>query len=125
RLHADDAAVARWNADRAGLVAADRHRDLAGGNECGRARRRAAGGEAALARIVHHAALAGVAAAGHAVVLADRLAGDLAAGVEDARDDRGVDVGHRAFEEARADHHRHPGEANVVLQRDALAGERA
>ena len=37
RLHADDAAVARRDADRAGLVAADRHRHVAGGDQRGAA----------------------------------------------------------------------------------------
>ena len=117
--------IARRNADRAGLVAADRHRHLAGRDQRGAARRRAAGGVAVLARILHRAGRAGVAAAGHAVVFAHRLAGDLAAGVEDARDDGGVDVRHRAVEEVRADHHRHAGEADVVLQRHAAAGKLA
>ena len=125
RLHADDAAVARRNADRAGLIAADRHRHFAGRDQRRAARRRAAGGVAVLSRILHRAGRARVAAAGHAVVFAHRLAGDLAALVEDAVDDGGVDVGHRALEEGSADHHRHAGEADVVLQRDAAAGELA
>ena len=87
--------------------------------------RRSAGGVAALARIVHRTGRAGMAAAGHAVIFAHRLAGDLAAGVENALDDRRVDVGHVAFQEIGADHHRHAGEADVVLERDAAAGELA
>ncbi|MEI6719089.1 MAG: hypothetical protein WCL41_11680, partial [Betaproteobacteria bacterium] len=43
-------------------------------------------------------------------------AGDLAALVENARDDGGVDIGHRAVEESGANHHRHAGEADIVLQ---------
>src|SRR4029077_16348719 len=82
-------------------------------------------GEAGLSRILHRSGRARVAAAGHAVIFAHRLAGDLAAFVEDAVDDRGVDVGHRALEKSRADHHRHAGKADVVLQRDAAAGKLA
>src|SRR5262245_5259831 len=125
RLQPDDAAMARRDADRAGLVAADRHVHIAGGDERGAARRRSAGGVAALARIVHRAGRAGMAAAGHAEIFAYRLAGDLAAGVENAGYYRRVDVGHVAFHELRADHHRHPGEADIVLERDLAAGELA
>ena len=49
-------------------------------------------------RIVHRTGRAGVAAARHAVIFAHRLAGDLAAGIEDALDDGGVDIGYVAFE---------------------------
>ena len=124
RLHAVDAAERSRHADRAALVAADRHLDLARADERGAAARRAAGRVAELVRVVHRPGRRGVAAAGQAEVLAVRLADDRAAGVEDARDDRRVDVGHVAFERRRAVHHRHAGEADVVLQDDALAGER-
>src|SRR5262249_42711510 len=63
RFQADDAAMARRNSDRAGLVAADRHIHLAGGDERRAARRRSPGGVAALARIVHRPRRAGMAAA--------------------------------------------------------------
>src|SRR5262245_11203206 len=66
-----------------------------------------------------------MAAAGHAEIFAHRLAGDLAAGVEDALHHGGVDLGHVAFHELRTDHHRHPGEADIVLERDAAASELA
>ena len=125
RLEADDAAMVRRDADRACLIAADRHLDLAGRDQRGRARRGAAGRVAGLARIEHRAGRAGMAAARHAVIFAHRLPGDLAAGVENARDDGRVDLRHVAFKDPGADHHRHAGEAYVVLQRDALAGELA
>ena len=125
RLQADDAAMARRNADRAGLVAADRHVDVARRHQRGAARRRAAGGVAALARIVHGTGRAGVAAARHAVIFTHRLAGDLAAGIENALNDGGVDIGHIAFQHLGADHHRDTGEAHIVLERDAAAGELA
>src|SRR5262245_13968983 len=117
--------MAGRDADRAGLVAADRHVDVARGDRRGAAGRGAAGGVAALARIVHRPAGAGVAAAGHAVVFAHRLAGDLAAGVENALDDGGVDLRHIAVQEIGANRHRHAGEADIVLERDAAAGELA
>jgi hypothetical protein len=80
---------------------------------------------AALARVVHRTRRAGVAAAGDAEVLARCLAGDLAAGIENALDHRRVDVGHIAVQELRADHHRHAGEADIVLEREAAAGKLA
>src|SRR4029077_4099621 len=67
----------------------------------------------------------GVAAAGHAIIFAHRLAGDFAAGIENALDDGGVDVRHIAFQNIGADHHRHAGETDIVLERDAPAGELA
>ena len=117
--------MARRDADRAGLIAAHRHVHLAGGDEGRAARRGSAGAIAALARIVHRTGRTGVAAAGHAVIFAHRLAGDLAAGIENALDHRGVDLRHIAVQELRADHHRHAGEADIVLERDAPAGELA
>src|ERR1041384_3950647 len=76
-------------------------------------------------RVVHRQRLAGVAAARQAEALADRLADDLAAGVEDAGDQGRVDVGHIAFERRRAVHHRQAGDADIVLDDDRLAGQRA
>ena len=84
RLHAVDPAERRGHADRAALVAADRHVGLAQGDQHRAARRRAAGRVAPLVRVVHRAGGVGVAAAGQAEVLAVRLAEDGAAGVEDA-----------------------------------------
>ena len=125
RLQSDDAAMAGRDADRAGLVAADRHIHVAGGDNRRAAGRRSAGGVAVFARIVHRTGRAGMAAAGHAVIFAHRLAGDLAAGIEDALDHRRIDVRHIAFQKLRADHHRHAGKADIVLERDAAAGELA
>ena len=53
------------------------------------------------------------------------LAEDRGAGVEHAGHDRGVDVGHVAFERRGAVHHRHAGDADIVLERDPLALELA
>src|SRR5215831_17325249 len=66
-----------------------------------------------------------MAAARHAEIFAHRLAGDLAAGIENALDHRGIDLWHVTIQELRADHHRHAGQADVVLERDAPAGELA
>ena len=117
--------MTRRDPDRAGLVAADRHVDVAGGDERRAARRRSAGGVAAFARIVHRTGRAGMAAAGHAVIFAHRLAGDLAAGIENALDHGRIDLRHIAFQQLGADHHRHAGKADIVLECDAPAGELA
>ena len=125
RLHAVDAGERRRHADRAALVAADRHVDLAQRHQHRAARRRAAGRVAHLVRIVHRAGRAGVAAAGHAEELAMRLADDGGAGIEHALHDRGVDVGDVAFQRGRAVHHRHAGQHDVVLEHHGLALELA
>ena len=125
RLQSDDAAMAGGDADRAGLVAADRHVDVAGGDQGGAAGGGAAGRVAGLARILHRAGRTGVASSRYAIILAHRLAGDLAAGVEDALDHGRIDVRHVARKDVGADHHRHPGEADIILERDPPAGELA
>ena len=56
-----------------------------------------------------------MAAAGEAEILADRLADDRAAGVENARRDGRVDIRHIAFHRRGAVHHRHAGETDIVL----------
>ena len=89
------------------------------------ARRRAAGRIAHLVRIVDRTGGAGVAAAGEAEIFAMDLADDGAAGVEHAGDDGRIDIGDIAFERRGAVHHRHAGEADIVLERDRLAGELA
>ena len=124
-LHAVDAAEGRGNADRAALVAADRHVGFAGRDHHRAARRRAAGRIAHFVRIVDGTRRAGVAAAGEAEIFAMRLADDGAAGVEHAGDDRRVGVGRVAFERRGAVHHRHARDADIVLDRDLLAGELA
>jgi len=65
-----------------------------------------------------------VAATRKAKAFAIRLARDFTARVEDARDHRRVDVGHVALEHRSAVHHRHAGDADVVLDRDPLAAQR-
>jgi len=52
-----------------------------------------------------------MAAARHAVIFAHRLAGDLAAGIENALDHCRIDFWHIAFQKLGADHHRHAGKA--------------
>ena len=123
RLQAVDAAPARRRADRAALVAAERHRHLAGRDQRGAAARRAAGAMRRIVRIADHAAGAGVARARKAQILAGRLARDGAAGIENPRHHRGVDFRHITFEQRRAVHHRHAGDADVVLDRDLLAAQ--
>ena len=125
RLVADHAAPRGGDADRSALIAADRHRHVAGGERRGAPLRRAAGRVGRLARIAHRAVAAGVAAAREGEVGAGRLADDGGAGIEQAGHDGGVDGRHVAFEGARAVHHRHAGQRDHVLDADLLAGERA
>ena len=56
---------------------------------------------------------------------AHRLAGDFAAGIENALDHCRIDLRHIAFQKLGADHHRHAGKADIVLERDTAAGELA
>ncbi len=121
RLHPVHAAVRRGHPDRAALVAADRHVDLARRHQCGAARGRPARRETHLARIVYRSGGVGMASAGEAETLAMRLADDLAARVQDARDDGGVEVGYVALQGRRTIHHRHAREHHVVLEHDGLA----
>src|SRR5579871_3473723 len=79
----------------------------------------------AFVRVVHRAKRAGVTAARQTEAFAMRLALDRRPRVEEARDDRSVDVRYVAFQGRRAVHHRHPGDADVVLDRDRLALELA
>ena len=125
RLVAHDPAPGCGDADRAALIAADRHRHVAGGERRGAPLRRAAGRMGGLARIAHRAVAAGMAAAGEGEVGAGGLADDGGAGVEQAGDDGGVDGRHVAFQGARAVHHRQPRHRDHVLDADRLAGERA
>src|SRR5262249_29441379 len=111
--------------DRAALVAAEGGIDLLCRHQRGAAARRAAGAVFRVVRIADRSGRTGVAAGREAQILARRLAGDGAAGVEHAGDDGGVDFGHIALERARAVHHRHAGHADVVLDRHRLAGKHA
>jgi hypothetical protein len=65
-----------------------------------------------------------VAAAREAEALADRLAEDGAAGVQDALDHGGVLVGHVAVQQRRPVAHGHAGDGDVVLDGDGPAGQR-
>ena len=125
RLHSVDPAVCGGDADRAPLIAADRHRDLARRHHRRAPRGRPARRVALLAGVVDGPRRAGVAPAREAEVLAVNLAGDGAAGIEDARDDGCVHVGDVALEGGGAVHHRDAGQAHVVLHGDPLAGELA
>src|SRR5438105_9667298 len=74
---------------------------------------------------MHGTGRAGVAAAGEAEIFAMDLAEDGAAGIEHASDDRRIGIGRITLERRGAVHHRHAREADVVLERDLLAGELA
>src|SRR5262249_34038970 len=66
-----------------------------------------------------------MAAARHTEIFAHRLARDVAPGVENALDHGGVDLRRVTVQELRADHHRHAGEANIVLERATPTGKLA
>ena len=113
------------NAQRTGLIAADRHVDLAGGHQRAASRRRAAGGISLLVRVLDRTRGRGVAAAGVGKILGGGLAGDLSTGVEHARDDGCIDVRHIPLDDRCAGHHRHAGDTDRVLQHDPLARQLA
>ena len=123
RLQAVDAAPARRRADRSALVAAERHRHFAARNQRRASTRRTAGAMRRVMRIADHATGAGVACAREAEIFAGRLARDGAAGIENPRHHGGVDFRHVTFEQRRAVHHRHAGDADVVLDRNLLAAQ--
>ena len=125
RFEAVDPAPACRHANRPTLITADRHVDLAARNQRRAAGRGTAGGVFGIVRVAHGAGIVGVAAAREAQVLAYRFTDDLGAGVEQTGDHRRVDVGHVALEYRSAVHHRHAGDADVVLDRDGAAFEPA
>ena len=118
RLQSDAAAIGSRDPDRAALVAADGHIDLAAGDQRRRARRGTAGRVTGLVRVLDRAGSAGMAAAGQAKILAMGLADDGRAGVEQTGNDGRVHVGRIALERGCAVHHRHLGEADIVLESD-------
>src|ERR1700730_1962884 len=124
-LHPINPAKRRRDADRAALIAAERHRHLAESDDGGAAGRRASGRVADPVRVVYRAAGAGMTAAREAEIFAHRLADDRPAGVENAGYHGRVEIGHIALHRRRAVHHRHPGEADVVLEGDFFALELA
>ena len=124
-LEADDAAPARRDADRAALIAADRHVDIAGRDGGAVAVGRRAGRMGRLVRIAHRAIGRGVAAAGERAVLAVGLAEDGSAGIEHAGHHGGVDVRDIAFHPLGAVDHGEARDADRILDADPLAGEHA
>ena len=125
RLDADHAGERRGNADRAGLVAAGRHIDFAGGDECARPGRGAARRMAPGPRIVNRTGNAGRRAAREGEIFADRFADDLGAGIKKPRDHRRVEFRHETLEHRCAIGQRHAGERIGVLYRHFLARELA
>jgi hypothetical protein len=71
--------------------------------------------------VPHRPGVGRVAAAGEAEALADGLADDLGASLQDPRHDGRVDVGDVPLEHARPVHQRHAGDADVVLDGNSLA----
>ena len=124
-LEAIDPAPATGDADGAALVSADGHVHRARRHQRSAAAGRAAGRARRIVRIAHRTAVARVAAAGEAQALADGFAQNGPARVEDARHDCGVTARHVAFQHAAPVHHGHAGDADVVLDGEGLARERA
>ena len=124
-FHPVAAAERRGHADRAALIAADGHVDLARAHQRAGARGGAARRIAMLVGVVDRAGGVGVRASREAEILAMRLVHDRRARVEQAGDDRGVDIGRVTLEGRRAVHHRHARDAHIVLDRDGLALQRA
>ena len=124
-LHAINSAIGRRDANRAALIAADGQIHFARSHQRCAAGGRAAGGITFLVGIVHGAGGTGVGAAGEAKIFAHRLADDGRAGVEQARDDRRIDVGNVTFECRCAIHHRHARDTNVVFDCHGFTGELA
>jgi hypothetical protein len=126
RLVATAAAPRRRQADRAALVAAQRHVGLAGDHDRGAAVRRR---PAQVGGIVRVGGLGLGIARQPAAVEAEggdrRLADDVGAGVEQARYHRRVLAGHVALEDRRAVEHRDVGDADVVLDADGAPRKRA
>ncbi len=75
--------------------------------------------------VMHRAGRVCMAAAGETKSLAMRLAQDRGTGIEHPGHDRRVQVGRIAFQRRGAVHHRHASQADIVLEHDGLAGERA
>ena len=124
-FHAVDAAIGSRHANRATLVTADREIDLAGRDQRRAARGRTARRITVAMRVVHRPGKAGVRAAREAEHLAHGLADHRGAGIEQACDDGRVERGNEAFHGRRTVHHRHAGDADVVLDNHGLAGELA
>ena len=127
RHEPDDPAPRGGQADRAALIAAQRDVDHPAGHRRARARRRAAGDVLAVVRVERATVVphSGEAGAAPRELLHLELAGDGGARVEQARDHGRVEVRHVAVHHVRAERHRHPGERDVILERDGLAVERA
>ena len=124
-LEPEDAGPRGGEADRAALVAADRHVGLARGQHHGAAAGGAAGIVRGVMRVAHRPVVAGVPGAGERERLAIGGADDRPARIENAGDDGRIDVGHEAVEQARSDRHRDAGDARDVLHGHALPREHA
>ena len=121
----EDAGPRGGEADRAALVAADRHVGLARGQHHGAAAGGAAGIVRGVVRVAHRSVVAGMPGAGERERLAIGGADDRPARIENAGDDGRIEVGHEAVEQARSDCHRDAGDARDVLHGHALPPEHA
>ena len=125
RLDADDAGERCRNPDRAGLIAAGRHIDFAGGDERAGAGRGAARGVAPRARIVNGPGRTGRRAAREREIFANRFADDFRAGIEEARDDGRVELRYKTLQHRRPIGQRNAGDCVSVFDRYFLTRELA
>ena len=107
------------------LVPTERHCHLARRHQRGAAAGRTAGRMVQVVRVANRPGRAGMAAGRETQVFAGGFPGDHPAGIEHARHYRGVDVGNIALKHAGTIHHRHAGDADVVLDGNALSGQHA
>ena len=124
RLVPHRAAPRTGDAHRTALVPAHRQVGFAHGNQGRASGRRAAGRSVPIPRVPDRAGHRRVTPAREAQVLAHRLAGDRRAGREQPGHHGRVPAGHEALQGARAVHHRHAGDLDVVLDRDPAPGQR-
>jgi hypothetical protein len=107
------------------LVPAERHCHLAAATSAALPPDEPASRMLRVVRVANGPGRTGMAAGRETQVLTGGLPGDHPAGIEHARNHRGVDLGNIALKHAGTIHHRHAGNADVVLDGNALAGQHA
>src|SRR5215475_4355569 len=114
RFHPINATPARGDTNRPSLITTECHVCLTQGHDHTAASRRAARRVPHLIGIVYRTLGARVAASRNAVRFAMYLANNLAASVQDALDDSGIDLRHVPFQDGAAIHHRHSRHHDVL-----------
>ncbi len=125
RLVPDRAAEGAGDPDRAALIAAERHLDVARGDQRCAAAGRPASRFGRVPGIADRTRLGGVAATRKAQVLAYRLAGNRRTSLKHASDDCSVAAGDVSLDRRGPVHHWQPGNLDVVLDRYRPPRQRA